>query len=333
MTTAQLVFLYAASELNISKAAQRTFVSQQCASNHIKNLEQYYGMALFTRKPTLALTPAGQCLYAAYQQLHILERNTDSNMAEIRAGSVGTLRVGMNPTRSRILIPAVLPRYSQEFPRVQVNFQFGDTLQLMEQLQAGTLDLVIGIGVQSELAKNFQILPISQDSIYFLTTAAQIEKYAPNIMYHISNRQLSLIDLAPFPFCRNYQGSTLTNLINNHLNQTGISLNTQYYVSDYDIQLSLCRENATSCFCPSMILKHVFEQNQYLPEENQILSFSIQEIADTLSINLIQMRSVFQPFYVKQFIKRIKEAIQQIQDEIHLWKIMEAGESTSVMQK
>ena len=43
MTTAQLVFMYAAEELNISKAAVRAFVTQQCASNHIKNLEEKYG--------------------------------------------------------------------------------------------------------------------------------------------------------------------------------------------------------------------------------------------------------------------------------------------------
>ena len=46
MTIAQQVFLYAAEEKSITKAAKKAFITQQCASSHIKNLEKQYGRSL-----------------------------------------------------------------------------------------------------------------------------------------------------------------------------------------------------------------------------------------------------------------------------------------------
>ena len=44
-------FLLVAEELNITRAAERLYISQQSLSNHIQRLEQYYGTKLFYRKP------------------------------------------------------------------------------------------------------------------------------------------------------------------------------------------------------------------------------------------------------------------------------------------
>ena len=45
-------------DLNMTKTAERLYISQQTLSNHIQRLEQYYGTKLFYRKPSLSLTPA-----------------------------------------------------------------------------------------------------------------------------------------------------------------------------------------------------------------------------------------------------------------------------------
>ena len=46
-------------DLNMTRTAQRLYISQQTLSNHIQRLEQYYGVQLLYRKPALALTCAG----------------------------------------------------------------------------------------------------------------------------------------------------------------------------------------------------------------------------------------------------------------------------------
>ena len=43
-------------DLNMTKTAERLYISQQTLSNHIQRLEQYYNAPLFYRKPSLSLT-------------------------------------------------------------------------------------------------------------------------------------------------------------------------------------------------------------------------------------------------------------------------------------
>ena len=52
-------FLRTVEEMNITKAADRLFISQQALSSHIRRLEDEYHVRLFERKPCLHLTPEG----------------------------------------------------------------------------------------------------------------------------------------------------------------------------------------------------------------------------------------------------------------------------------
>lgn len=54
-------FLLVAEELNITRAAERLYISQQSLSNHISNMEKELDVKLFTRSPKLSLTYAGIC--------------------------------------------------------------------------------------------------------------------------------------------------------------------------------------------------------------------------------------------------------------------------------
>ena len=60
MDTSQKMFLLAVEEMNFTKAAHRAYVTQQCLSEHIRNLEKTLGTQLFFRTPRLQLTPSGK---------------------------------------------------------------------------------------------------------------------------------------------------------------------------------------------------------------------------------------------------------------------------------
>lgn len=66
-------FLMVAEELNITRAAERLYISQQSLSNHISNMERELNVKLFTRSPKLALTYAGDLLVDTATQ--ILDRS------------------------------------------------------------------------------------------------------------------------------------------------------------------------------------------------------------------------------------------------------------------
>ena len=77
MQANQEIFMLVAEEMSISKAAQRAFVSQQCVSDHIKRMEQHYGVQLFTRKPRFQLTEAGQSMLQSVRKIQAIESNLE----------------------------------------------------------------------------------------------------------------------------------------------------------------------------------------------------------------------------------------------------------------
>ena len=315
MTTAQLVFLYAAEELNIGRAAKRAFISQQCASNHIKNLEQQYGVLLFNRKPSLSLTPAGSYLQRSLIQIQNIEQNTNASIEEIIRGGVGRLSVGINPTRCRLLMPPVLREFSETYPDVEVSIRFGDTLGNLELLKLGKVDLVIGINAQTFDLSVFSVTPLSADRIFFLTTTSMIRQYCPDFYDQLNEKgEIPLRSLSAFPFCRNLTGSTLTRLVDTYLYQNRIELNTRYNISDYDTQIDLCLSGMAAAFCPSMILSRVLERNLDFSVGQQPAIFPIQDIHDKLGIDLLQNSYTFQPSFVSSFISILKKVIRQLPD-------------------
>ena len=74
MNTSEQLFLLLAEELNFTRAAERAFISQQGLSDHIRRLEKHYGTALLTRRPRVALTPAGAAVQKSCWQSCILRR-------------------------------------------------------------------------------------------------------------------------------------------------------------------------------------------------------------------------------------------------------------------
>ena len=111
MQVNQEIFLYVAEELSISKAAKRAFVSQQCVSDHIKRLEEDYGILLFNRKPHFSLTEAGKILYESVLEIQKIEEDIKTKFARLKNNK--KLIVGMNATRISLILPELLPIYNE----------------------------------------------------------------------------------------------------------------------------------------------------------------------------------------------------------------------------
>ena len=86
-------------DLNMTKTAERLYISQQTLSNHIQRLEQYYGTKLFYRKPSLSLTCAGEFVLSFAQVVGKEERNLKDILSDVEHQERGTLRFGASMAR------------------------------------------------------------------------------------------------------------------------------------------------------------------------------------------------------------------------------------------
>ena len=142
MEIRQLTYFRAVVEAgSISGAARRLNLSQPPLSYHMKMLEQELGVELFRRgRRRIELTEAGRLLYERAGGLLDQERAIALEVAS--AGHAQTLRVGVTPTTSPLLAPALADLNRQE-NRLRFELHDANTFRLREMLLQRALDCAL----------------------------------------------------------------------------------------------------------------------------------------------------------------------------------------------
>ena len=149
-------FLLVAEELNITRAAERLFISQQSLSNHISNMEKELDVKLFTRSPKLSLTYAGDLLVETATQILDLHSQFLAKVGDINRHYMGVLRVGISHTCGLALLPEILPQFQAEFPMVEFSLFEGNSTHLEDELAHGRVDLIVCFQpIMMEVPKSF----------------------------------------------------------------------------------------------------------------------------------------------------------------------------------
>ena len=211
-------FKTVATELNITHAAQKLYISQQALSAHMRNLESELGVKLFNRTPRLSLTDAGRCLLEATEGYDRLTNILNDKLNDIRNHERGELRIGLSFTRGQFILPLVLPPYAQAHPQVHINIYEEPSFSLMERLLHNEIDFWVtaenpdieGIHKEPLFKESFYIVIPNKilDSIYGEKAASVIIKkfesdfelediiQCPFVLLNPGNRSRDLFDNA-----------------------------------------------------------------------------------------------------------------------------------------
>lgn len=144
-TLKQWRYLVALAEIrHFGKAAEACFVTQSTLSAGIQELETQLGAALVDRtKRKVVLTPLGEELAGRAREMLAEAENMVLLARAAAAPLTGPLRLGVIPTVAPFLLPKVLPALRRRFPDLRLYLREDLTARLIDQLQAGKLDLLL----------------------------------------------------------------------------------------------------------------------------------------------------------------------------------------------
>ena len=172
--TSLVYFTEAVKDLNFTNTAKRLFISQQNLSNHIARLESYYDVKLFERKPKLALTYAGQVLLGYAENFKIGEENLKTVLFDMKQQEIGMLSIGVSPSRTSIVAPALADIFNQKYPNVELHYFHHHSTTLNEMLLDGRLDFIIGI--DKEHHPHIESFPIFKDTLFVIIADELLKK-------------------------------------------------------------------------------------------------------------------------------------------------------------
>lgn len=123
------------------RAAERLNLTQSTISQQIKRLEAETRRPLFRRTTrSVALTDEGEMLLGDARRLLQLEEAARHRLTAPRLS--GTVRLGAVEEVAGGSLPPALGRFAALHPRVKLEVQIGVSAELIEQLNAGRLDVV-----------------------------------------------------------------------------------------------------------------------------------------------------------------------------------------------
>ncbi|MCC5793103.1 MAG: HTH-type transcriptional regulator CysB [Chromatiales bacterium] len=162
MTLQQLKYLVAIADsgLNITAAAERLYTSQPGISKQLKLLEQELGVQLFTRKgkSLSAITPAGRDVIGRARRIMREVENIRNLASDLSGEQEGTLSIATTHTQARYVLPQVIRRFREKYPKISLELHQGTAEQIAELVGANRVDFAIATGSR-QLFTNLVLLP------------------------------------------------------------------------------------------------------------------------------------------------------------------------------
>lgn len=157
-----------AEERNLTKAAQKLFVSQPTLTVHLNRLESQLGVKLFDRSTSpVTITPAGQFYIEKMKQIADQERAVRSSLQGI-ANPAQTLNVGIGQVRGRHWLPLILPTFCKMHPDIKIQlFQLPEA-SIADSLQQGQLDILIGI--LPSMRSDIEVITLLKEHMFLLAS-------------------------------------------------------------------------------------------------------------------------------------------------------------------
>jgi len=134
-----------AREKSFGRAAERLGYTQSAISQQIGTLERIVGEKLLERPGgprAVSLTDAGELMLRHAEAIVARLNAARADMASLRAGETGTLRVGTYQSVGARVIPEVMRRFRTEHPAIQLELREPTTdPELGDLIESGDLDL------------------------------------------------------------------------------------------------------------------------------------------------------------------------------------------------
>ena len=300
-------FLMVAEELNITRAAERLYISQQSLSNHIANMERELNVKLFTRSPKLSLTYAGDQLVQTATAILDLHSQFLTKVGDINRHYLGTLRVGISHTCGLALLPQILPLFREEFPLVEFSLFEGNSIQLETELSHGRVDLIICF--QPIILEGVKTVPLTEQKLMLVVPRSLTDQLEHS--EELRSRFAQGADISAFQdqsFILIKKGNRTRNIIDNYFNRYNFRPKLILETENTVTTLAMAKAGVGITICPELFLR-AFPSATSSREEVDIFPLSDPSTFSKLVVGYRADR--YLSHFGERFIDLAQEALKQ----------------------
>jgi DNA-binding transcriptional LysR family regulator len=134
-------FIVVAEERNVTRAAERLFMTPSSVSAHIKALEDELNVMLFVRKPQgMEITEQGHMMRKKAEGILHGVQDMVYLSTKLQTSLAGSNRIGLNAGVKFLRVAGVIERMQQIYPNVDLTIEASSTGRILRQLKERSLD-------------------------------------------------------------------------------------------------------------------------------------------------------------------------------------------------
>lgn len=298
-------FLVAAKELNFSKAAEKLYISPQSLSTHIAKLENELGVDLFYRDHPMRLTYAGEILVKCGQEILDKKKQTVDELKDIADSKRGKLAIGLSPIRGLVFLPLILPKFSEEYPGVEIKVLEAPTSKLDSALANGEIDVMISLLPFSN--SDVETIRLVNEEILMLIPEKILDRFFPDNKDEVLSRLNDKLDLGLLkdcPFLMLRSENRVRTIADKVLSQHGVKPNVAVELDNIGTLLELSKNGMGITFYPHTL--------QSFSTNNKLEGVHVVKVpyGKTQGIGVGYMKNRFLSVAAKNFIRMLKDTIQ-----------------------
>ncbi|MDD2445743.1 MAG: LysR family transcriptional regulator [Clostridia bacterium] len=236
---------------NISKVAEKLFISQPAVSQIINKIEGALKSQLLIRQSRgVILTTEG---YVVLQDFKALLNNFNNTILKIKKYNkleAGELKIGSGANISKWILSPTLKRMFKDYPNIKLKIKENATANLIEDVLNGFLDCAL-IPYQDTLDANLNQIIIAESRYVIITNSDNPE------ISKIPNDGIFFKDLKNYPFILQSKNSTTGTIFHKLCKKNNININNKVEVERFSYVLDLASQNIGLGFLPEYIVNAV----------------------------------------------------------------------------
>lgn len=309
-------FLATAEEMNFSKAAKRLYISQQALSSHIQRLEKEYGIRLFERQPTLRLTLEGKKMVNYGKQIVLAEKRMCAAFSDISENCQYTFPIGISRLRGSSFMPTIWRIFHSLHPNISLDLADGNSAALDSLLQAGKLDMYIGIDVPK--SPNEVLVALATERMHCCMTRSFMQSYYREdweSVYQKFRHGVLLEDIADAPLIYLRSGNRLrTNLDIYSLHR--MDPNILFESNQHDIIYDLAKNGSgIGVLSPAIFYRNREEMKRL---GGQFFARPLLGNIPDNTVYLVYRKDYSPPQYAKDFIQIVQAVFGDYENAVQL---------------
>ena len=275
---------------NITKAAEKLYISQPAVTMSIKKLEEQLESTLFVRtKRGVILTTEGNVLYEYISKAMENIELGENRLASLKKLESGNIKIGIGSTLTKYFLINYLDEYHKLYPNVNINIDTSVTESVIKKLEEGALDMAIVISDEKSL--NNLNIEYSRDIEYiFIANKEYKEKIGKSIKAE---------ELNEYPLILQTEKSSSRKFLDKVMKKNDIILNSTMELTSYSLVIEFAKIGMGLGFTSKEYVRKEIE-NEELFEINVIPKIPMQKIV------VLTRKGYIPSFSTKKLIELIK---------------------------